>query len=131
MSTMTPASLPLRDPDDEPQSLPLSDAEAQGLVDLFKVLAGDTRVRLLVLLQSAEEMRVSDLAQALGLSTQAISNQLQRLVDRRIVAARRDGNNAYYRIIDSCVTDMLTAARCLVEDAQPQPWGPTAPQVPE
>jgi ArsR family transcriptional regulator, lead/cadmium/zinc/bismuth-responsive transcriptional repressor len=96
----------------------LAEAEASELVDLFKVLASDTRVRLLVALQAAGEMRVTDLATTVGVSTQAVSNQLQRLVDRRIVAARRDANNAYYRIIDSCVSEMLDAARCAVEHAK-------------
>jgi DNA-binding transcriptional ArsR family regulator len=99
------------------QSL-LTDAEAAELVGLFKVLASETRLRLLVALADAGEMRVTDLADSVGLSTQAMSNQLQRLVDRQIVAARRDGNNVYYRIIDSCVSDTVDAARCLVEDAQ-------------
>lgn len=93
----------------------LSDQEASELVALFKVLASETRLRLLVALDAAGEMRVSDLADAVGLSTQAMSNQLQRLVDRQIVAARRDGNNVYYRIIDACVSETVTAARCLVE----------------
>jgi DNA-binding transcriptional ArsR family regulator len=96
----------------------LSDAEAAELVGLFKVLASETRLRLLVALAAAGEMRVTDLAESVGLSTQAMSNQLQRLVDRQIVAARRHGNNVYYRIVDACVSDTVHAARCLVDDAQ-------------
>lgn len=40
------------------------------------------------------------LADAVGMSVQAVSNQLQRLVDQKILAARRDGNHPRYRIID-------------------------------
>ncbi len=98
-----------------PQNV-LSDDEATELVGLFKVLASETRLRLLVALADGGEMRVTDLAEAVGLSTQAMSNQLQRLVDRQIVAARREGNNVYYRIIDSCVSETVNAARCLVDD---------------
>jgi ArsR family transcriptional regulator, lead/cadmium/zinc/bismuth-responsive transcriptional repressor len=93
----------------------LPDEEAAELVALFKVLASETRLRLLVALGDGE-MRVTELAELVGLSTQAMSNQLQRLVDRQIVAARRDGNSVYYRIIDSCVSDTVKAARCLVDE---------------
>jgi PadR family transcriptional regulator PadR len=38
---------------------------------------------------------------------QAVSDQLQRLADRGIVAARRDDNNIFYRIADPCVNALL------------------------
>ena len=48
---------------------------------------------------------------------QAVSNQLQRLADRRIVAARRDGARIYYRIADPCVTGLLDLGLCLLEES--------------
>jgi DNA-binding transcriptional ArsR family regulator len=48
---------------------------------------------------------------------QAISNQLQRLADRRILRARRNGTHVYYRIVDPCVTVLLERGLCLLEDA--------------
>ena len=63
----------------------LNAAQASGLEDLFKVLANDSRLRLLHSLARHDEMCVGDLAEELGLSPQAVSNQLRRL--RGIVAA--------------------------------------------
>ena len=43
------------------------------------------------------------------LKPQAVSNQLRRLVDRGILASRRNGSNIHYRIVDPCVTVLLAA----------------------
>ncbi len=79
------------------------------------MLAGDTRLRLLELLVREPEVCVQDLAAALEMTPQAISNQLQRLVDRGIVAPRRDGNRVFYRVTDPCVAPLLELGTCLVE----------------
>jgi len=90
--------------------------QAQALVGLFKVLANDSRLRLLHALERAGEVSVGDLAETVDMSAQAVSNQLQRLVDRRILTARRDGNRIFYSIADPCVTSLLDLALCLVEE---------------
>jgi ArsR family transcriptional regulator, lead/cadmium/zinc/bismuth-responsive transcriptional repressor len=95
----------------------LAAEQAGGLVVIFKVLANETRLRLLHALVRADELCVSDLAEALNSAPQAISNQLQRLVAQGIVSARRDGNNVYYRIVDPCVPALLDYGWCLGEDA--------------
>jgi hypothetical protein len=46
-----------------------------------------------------------------------VSNQLQRLTDRRIVAARRDGARIYYPIGDPCVIGLLHLGLCLLEES--------------
>jgi len=91
--------------------------QAGDLIGLFKVLANDSRLRLLHALERAGELCVSDLADEVGMRPQAVSNQLQRLADRRIVSARREGNNVYYRIADPCVTSLLDLGLCLIEEA--------------
>jgi ArsR family transcriptional regulator, lead/cadmium/zinc/bismuth-responsive transcriptional repressor len=96
---------------------PLITSEQAGqMVGLFKVLANDSRLRLLHALERAGELCVSDLADTVGMRPQAVSNQLQRLADRGIVAARRDGNNVYYRIADPCVNSLLDLGLCLIEE---------------
>lgn len=89
--------------------------QAARLETVFKVLANDTRLRLLHALARDGERCVSDLGAQAGLRTQAVSNQLQRLADRGIVAARRDGNRIWYRIADPCVVPLLDLAWCLTE----------------
>jgi len=64
------------------------------------------------------EICVTDLAEALNMKPQAISNQLQRLVDRGMVASRRTGNHIYYRIVDPCCASLLDKALCLLEDSK-------------
>ncbi len=92
--------------------------QATELMGVFKVLGNDTRLRLLHALVRGGELCVTDLANAMGLRPQAVSNQLQRLADRGIVAPRRDGLQIFYRIVDPCVVSLLDRAWCLTEDAQ-------------
>ena len=94
----------------------LDDDEAAELTALYKVLANPRRLRLLHAIERAGEIRVGDIAEEVGMSVQAVSNQLQRLADQRILEARREGNSAYYRIIDRCVPGLLELGICLVEE---------------
>src|SRR5271168_1080629 len=95
----------------------LSPIQAGGLAAVFKVLANDTRLRLLHALVRADELCVGELADAVGMRQQAVSNQLQRLSDLGIVASRRDGNSIHYRLVDLCVMSLLDQGLCLVEEA--------------
>ena len=94
----------------------LTPDQASVLASVFKILANDTRLRLLHALVRAGELCVGDLADAVGMQPQAVSNQLQRLVDQRILGARRHGNNVYYQIVDPCVTSLLDYGLCLAEE---------------
>jgi DNA-binding transcriptional ArsR family regulator len=80
------------------------------------MLANDTRLRMLHALARAGELCVSELAAELELSPQAVSNQLQRLTDRRVLAARRDGSRIFYGIADPCVVGLLDLGLCLLEE---------------
>src|SRR6187200_1278898 len=95
----------------------LTPIQAGGLAAVFKVLANDTRLRLLHALIRAGELCVTDLAASLGMKPQAVSNQLQRLSDLGILASRRDGNSIHYRVVDRCVKSLLDQALCLTEEA--------------
>jgi DNA-binding transcriptional ArsR family regulator len=88
--------------------------EAEALMRLFKVFANDTRLRLLHALVREGELCVTDLAEAIAIRPQAVSNQLQRLVDRGILSARRNGSNIYYRVVDPCVPVLLERGLCLI-----------------
>lgn len=90
--------------------------QAGGLAAVFKVLANDTRLRLLHALVRADELCVTDLAAAVGMKPQAVSNQLQRLSDLGILSSRRDGNNIYYRLVDLCVSGLLEQGWCLMDE---------------
>lgn len=95
----------------------IAEARALRLSRVFQVLSNDTRLRMLHALIRDGELCVGDLATAVGMRPQAVSNQLQRLVDRGIVTSRRDGNYIRYRIEDPCVSSLLDLGLCLTEDA--------------
>ena len=88
---------------------------ATDLEAIFKVLANSTRLRMLHALVRKPDMSVGTLADMLGMKPQAISNQLQRLVDKGIVASRRNGNQIHYRIVDPCAVSLLDQGICLLE----------------
>lgn len=90
-------------------------AQAAEMADLFKILACDTRLRLLHAIARGGEVRAGELATTVEMTQQAVSNQLQRLVDRRICATRRVGTAILYRIVDPCVLSLLNYGLCLVE----------------
>lgn len=94
----------------------ISPEQAAEVETLFEVLASDTRLRLLHEIARQTEVCVNDLAAALEMKPQAISNQLQRLLDKGIVATRRDGNSIFYRIVDNCVLILLDRGLCLIEE---------------
>ena len=96
----------------------ITSEQAIGLMGVFKVLANDSRLRLLHALIRADEISVGDLARVTEMKPQAVSNQLQRLVDRGIVSFKRNGNQMYYRIVDPCVISLLDRGLCLTEDAE-------------
>src|SRR5271169_4850206 len=98
----------------------LSPIQAGGLAAVFKVLASDTRLRLLHALVRADELCVTDLAASVGMKPQAVSNQLQRLSDLGILASRREGINIYYRLVDLCVRSLLDQGLCLMEEVSDQ-----------
>ena len=96
----------------------LTPEQAADLTGIFKVLANENRLRILHALVRAEELRVSELAEAVGMSPQAVSNQLQLLVLRGILGCRREGLNMHYRISDPCVIALLNYGLCLSEEAR-------------
>ena len=101
---------------------PLEDRPLLGFVDavkvmaLFKVMANDTRIRILHHIIRSGEATVTDIAKTLGMKPQAVSNQLVRLSDTRMLASRREGNNVFYRVENACVAPLLDLAICLMED---------------
>ncbi|WP_171474056.1 ArsR/SmtB family transcription factor [Frigoriglobus tundricola] len=93
----------------------LSFVQAVKVTALFKLLANDTRVRLLHHIVRTGEATVTDMAKTLGMKPQAVSNQLMRLADTGMLASRRDGNHVYYRVVNECAAPLLDLALCLME----------------
>lgn len=90
--------------------------DAVKVMALFKVMANDTRIRILHHIVRSGEATVTDISKTLGMKPQAVSNQLVRLSDTRMLASRREGNNVFYRVDNGCVAPLLDLALCLMED---------------
>ncbi len=96
----------------------LTAEEARRLEAMFKVFANETRLRLLHALVRESDLGVSEISRRIGMRPQAVSNQLQRLQDRGVVASRREGNLVRYRVVDPCVGHLLEYGLCLTQDAE-------------
>src|SRR5438046_10766985 len=64
-------------------------------INLLRLLADPTRLRLLLLLEQ-EELSVAELQQILGMGQSRISSHLAQLKRAGVVADRRAGKNVYY-----------------------------------
>ncbi|AWR88135.1 ArsR/SmtB family transcription factor [Meiothermus taiwanensis] len=76
---------------------------------LLKAVSDPTRLRILAAL-AATELCVCDLAALTGTSESAVSHQLRLLRGERLVAFRKEGRMAYYRLMDHHVTDLIRSA---------------------
>jgi ubiquinone/menaquinone biosynthesis C-methylase UbiE/DNA-binding transcriptional ArsR family regulator len=73
----------------------------------FALCADPTRLKLLVAMHAAPEASVSDLAHAVGISANAVTQALRKLEDAGIAAPRRDGRHRRWRLVDTTVHDLL------------------------
>ncbi len=87
-----------------------TEGELERLQRLFKLLGSPTRLRLLFALDG-RELCVCDLAQVLGMSTSATSQELGRLRNEGLVAYRAEGKMAYYRLASGKIMVLIRAAK--------------------
>ncbi|WP_270152909.1 ArsR/SmtB family transcription factor [Nonomuraea corallina] len=85
--------------------------------DVFGLLSDPNRLRLLVALLDGE-LCVCDLAAVTGQSESAVSHALRLLRAHRIVAARRSGRMAYYRLEDPHVRMLLDLALAHIQHTE-------------
>ncbi len=75
--------------------------------DHYALLAGETRLKIMVLLDETPELCVCDLATILEMTPAAVSQHLSRLRSGRLVRSRRDGMTIYYRLVDTMDRTLL------------------------
>lgn len=86
-----------------------------GLSELFRVLADETRVKILHLI-SLDELCVCDIADTLEMSMPAVSHHLRLLRTMRLVKLRRQGKMVYYSLADDHVLQLITVAQAHFEE---------------
>ena len=80
--------------------LEVFEARAGAVAEQLKALANQRRLMVMCQLVEHGEMRVTDLAAAVGLSQPALSQHLALLRERGLVAFRRESQVLWYRIAD-------------------------------
>jgi DNA-binding transcriptional ArsR family regulator len=92
-----------------PENL-LSLDDAEQLAERFKLLAEPGRLRMVYALLEAGELCVSDLAVLVESSESATSHQLRQLRLARLVKARKQGREVFYKVADAHVRLLLDVA---------------------
>src|SRR6476660_576918 len=77
----------------------LNEAKARELVQLFKLLADETRLRIIYYLMQQNEMNVRTFCRLLRQSQPAVSHHLALLRSAGVIECRRDGKHNFYRLI--------------------------------
>lgn len=85
------------------------------LSDMFKIFGDQTRVKILMALESGE-LCVCDIAAVMNMSQSAISHQLRVLKQSNIVKTRREGKVVYYSISDDHVKEIFDIAMVHVQE---------------
>ena len=79
----------------------LSSELERELVQVFKLLSDETRLRILLYLARESELHVTALCDKLGQSQPAVSHHLALLRVAGLIEARRDGKHNYYSVRQS------------------------------
>ena len=92
-----------------------SDEDIIELSDFFAVLGSPSRLKLLLALDGGE-LCAGHLAEAVGMSPSAVSNQLKALKAARLVNVRREGKMLYYSLADCHPREIIHLAMSHVEE---------------
>ena len=101
-----------------PATRSLDTAEAESLAQAMRTFGTASRLRLLWAMLERERT-VEELVAVTGLAPSAASQQLRILRQARLVAVRREGRHAYYRLHDHHVAELLGAIRHHYEHVRP------------
>lgn len=76
-------------------------------VKFHQLLSGETRYKLLKLINELNELCVCDMAEILGTTVSAVSHQLKVLRKAGVVTTRREGQTIYYSLKDKEIAKLL------------------------
>lgn len=77
----------------------VSDSSLKSLVQVFKLLSDETRLRVLFYLSQQEELHVRALCELLEQSQPAVSHHLALLRVAGLIEPRREGKHNFYRLL--------------------------------
>ena len=86
---------------------PLQDETAKEFVSIFKLLADETRLRILHYLLQEKEINVRTFCQLLGQTQPAVSHHLALLRMAGLIECRRDGKHNFYHLVPQRIQSIL------------------------
>ncbi len=95
------------------------------VTSVLTLMADPTRLRVLYVLDEAEELCVGDLALTLAISQDAVGYALRVLRTAGLVTRRKEGRTVFYRLTRGFPEPLRQ--HCLMQLAALSPWGATAP----
>ena len=94
----------------------LDEHTAAHVAELFRAFSDTSRVRILSALLGGEK-NIGALADLVEVSESAVSHHMRGLRQMRLVTARRDGKEVYYRLDDSHLITLFKQGIAHVRDA--------------
>src|SRR5262245_26516884 len=92
----------------EPRAVMPAEATSGQLVQLFKLLADDTRLRILSFLQQTDELNVREFCKLLRQRQPSVSHHLALLRNAGLIDMRREGKHNFYRLIPAKLEQLIT-----------------------
>jgi ArsR family transcriptional regulator, lead/cadmium/zinc/bismuth-responsive transcriptional repressor len=93
--------------DSQEEFMTIDEKTAVRTAELFATLSDPNRVRILSALLEHPELNVGALVELLEMTESAVSHQLRSLRQTRVVRARKEGRQVFYRIDDEHVAMLL------------------------
>jgi len=87
----------------------------EGMAPLFKVLADETRLKIVYALSREDELCVCDVATILGITNANASHHLRLLLHMGLATSRRDGKMVFYRLQSPHVRHLIQEALRIYE----------------
>ena len=91
------------------------EADITALAEFFRVVGSETRLKILLALDG-RELCAGHLAEAVGMTPSAVSNQLKALRQARLITARREGKMLYYSLADCHPREIIHLAMSHVKE---------------
>jgi DNA-binding transcriptional ArsR family regulator len=98
---------------------PIPEDQVNLIVEVFRMLADPTRIRVLWELMGGE-LAVNELAEQVGKPAPSVSQHLAKLRMARLVRTRRDGTTIFYSLENEHVSQLVVDAVFNAEHAGPE-----------
>ncbi len=86
------------------------DSDMDEISSVFSALGSRTGAKIVYALSLQRRLCVHEIAKILGISVSAVSHQLRKLRDRKVVAKKNEGNVVYYSLNRKYIRGLLIGA---------------------